>query len=92
MGFTCPICLDITIKFSNPAGINAPGGIGAIERSLFACSKYPVATVLLLSLLSNGFSVLTSSRPGNDGGLRISYATLGAFMKYPKESLPKKPT
>ena len=41
---------------------------------------------------ANGFSVLTSSRPGNDGGLRISYATLGAFMKYPKESLPKKPT
>ena len=26
------------------------------------------------------------------GGLRMSYATLGAFMKYPKESLPKKPT
>jgi dGTPase len=41
---------------------------------------------------ANGFSVLTGSRPGNDGGLRISYATLGAFMKYPKESLPKKPT
>ncbi len=41
---------------------------------------------------ANGFSVLTSSRPGIDGGLRITYATLGAFMKYPKESLPKKPT
>ena len=41
---------------------------------------------------ANGFSVLTSSRPGNEGGIRISYATLGAFMKYPKESLPKKPT
>ena len=41
---------------------------------------------------ANGFSVLTSSRPGIEGGLRISYATLGAFMKYPKESLPKKPT
>ncbi len=41
---------------------------------------------------ANGFAVMTSSRPGNDGGLRISYATLGAFMKYPKESLPKKPT
>ena len=41
---------------------------------------------------ANGFSVLTASRPGIDGGLRISYATLGAFMKYPKESLPKKPT
>lgn len=41
---------------------------------------------------ANGFSVLTKTRPGIEGGLRISYATLGAFMKYPKESLPKKPT
>lgn len=41
---------------------------------------------------ANGFSVLTTSRAGAEGGLRISYATLGAFMKYPKESLPKKPT
>lgn len=41
---------------------------------------------------ANGFSVLTSDREGVEGGLRISYATLGAFMKYPKESLPKKPT
>ena len=41
---------------------------------------------------ANGFSVLTSSRPGIEGALRLSYATLGAFMKYPKESLPKKPT
>jgi dGTPase len=41
---------------------------------------------------ANGFTVLTGSRPGIEGGLRISYATLGAFMKYPKESLPKKPT
>lgn len=41
---------------------------------------------------ANGFAVLTATRPGNEGGLRMSYATLGAFMKYPKESLPKKPT
>lgn len=41
---------------------------------------------------ANGFSLLTASRPGIEGGLRISYATLGTFMKYPKESLPKKPT
>jgi dGTPase len=41
---------------------------------------------------ANGFSVLTKTRPGIEGGLRISYSTLGAFMKYPKESLPKKPT
>ena len=41
---------------------------------------------------ANGFSVLTSSRPGIEGSLRLSYATLGAFTKYPKDSLPKKPT
>ncbi|EDP72534.1 putative deoxyguanosinetriphosphate triphosphohydrolase [Flavobacteriales bacterium ALC-1] len=41
---------------------------------------------------ANGFKILTESREGREGGLRLSYATLGAFMKYPKESLPKKPT
>ncbi|MRX64161.1 dGTP triphosphohydrolase [Maribacter luteus] len=41
---------------------------------------------------ANGFKLLTESREGVDGGLRLGYATLGAFMKYPKESLPKKPT
>ncbi len=41
---------------------------------------------------ANGFKILTESRNGVDGGLRLSYATLGAFTKYPKESLPKKPT
>ncbi len=41
---------------------------------------------------ANGYKLLTESRKGVEGGLRLSYATLGAFMKYPKESLPKKPT
>ncbi|MBT0607816.1 deoxyguanosinetriphosphate triphosphohydrolase [Aequorivita echinoideorum] len=41
---------------------------------------------------ANGFKILTETRNGVEGGLRLSYATLGAFMKYPKESLPKKPT
>ncbi|MBV1923718.1 MAG: deoxyguanosinetriphosphate triphosphohydrolase [Flavobacteriaceae bacterium] len=41
---------------------------------------------------ANGFKILTESKNGVTGGLRLSYATLGAFMKYPKESLPKKPT
>ncbi len=41
---------------------------------------------------ANGFKILTESRKGREGGLRLSYATLGTFMKYPKESLPKKPT
>ncbi len=41
---------------------------------------------------ANGFKILTETRNGVTGGLRLSFATLGAFMKYPKESLPKKPT
>ncbi|RYZ78330.1 MAG: dNTP triphosphohydrolase [Proteobacteria bacterium] len=41
---------------------------------------------------ANGFSVLTTSREGIEGGQRLTFATLGAFMKYPKESLPKKPS
>ncbi|RAJ15033.1 dGTP triphosphohydrolase [Olleya aquimaris] len=41
---------------------------------------------------ANGFKIVTQSRAGREGGLRLSYATLGAFTKYPKESLPKKPT
>ncbi|SDB59270.1 dGTPase [Flavobacteriaceae bacterium MAR_2010_188] len=41
---------------------------------------------------ANGFKILTENRPGVEGGLRLSYATLGTFMKYPKESLPVKPT
>ena len=41
---------------------------------------------------ANGFKIVTQNRVGREGGLRLSYATLGAFIKYPKESLPKKPT
>ncbi|WP_147678882.1 deoxyguanosinetriphosphate triphosphohydrolase [Algibacter pacificus] len=41
---------------------------------------------------ANGFRILTEDRVGRLGGLRLCYATLGAFMKYPKESLPKKPS
>ena len=41
---------------------------------------------------ANGFKILSETRKGVEGGLRLSYATLGAFMKYPKESLPKKPS
>jgi len=41
---------------------------------------------------ANGFKILTETKNGIEGGLRLSYATLGAFMKYPKESLPKKPS
>ena len=41
---------------------------------------------------ANGFKILTETKNNMQGGLRLSYATLGAFMKYPKESLPKKPS
>ncbi|MDX1783885.1 MAG: dNTP triphosphohydrolase, partial [Aequorivita vladivostokensis] len=41
---------------------------------------------------ANGFKILTESKNGVEGGLRLTFATLGAFMKYPKQSLPKKPT
>ena len=40
---------------------------------------------------AHGFHLLTASREGVPGGLRLSYATLGAFMKYPKASLPFRP-
>jgi dGTPase len=40
---------------------------------------------------ANGFKILTESVNNIEGGLRLSYATLGTFIKYPKESLPKKP-
>lgn len=41
---------------------------------------------------ANGFRLLTENRKGVIGGLRMSYATLGAFMKYPKLSIPIKKT
>lgn len=41
---------------------------------------------------ANGFKILTQDLKGRPGGLRLSYATLGAFTKYPKASLPKRPS
>lgn len=41
---------------------------------------------------ANGFKLLTQTRDGVKDGLRLTFATLGAFTKYPKESLPHKPT
>lgn len=41
---------------------------------------------------ANGFKLLTQTKNGVRDGLRLTYATLGAFTKYPKESLPHKPT
>ncbi len=41
---------------------------------------------------ANGLKILMQTREGIPGGLRLSYATLGAFTKYPKASLPHRPT
>lgn len=41
---------------------------------------------------ANGFKLLTQTKNGVKDGLRLTYATLGAFTKYPKESLPHKPS
>ena len=41
---------------------------------------------------ANGFKILSETVNNIKGGLRLSYATLGAFIKYPKESLPKRPS
>ena len=41
---------------------------------------------------ANGFKIVSQSVEGAPGGLRLSAATLGAYMKYPKASLPHKPT
>lgn len=41
---------------------------------------------------ANGFKLLTETKDGVIDGLRLSYAVLGAFVKYPKESLPHKPS
>ncbi len=35
---------------------------------------------------ANGFKLLNESKHGTVGGLRLSYATLGAFTKYPRTS------
>ena len=65
-------------------------GKGAIFKSYFTDKEYQ--DLCDFEGNANGFKILTESRIGREGGLRLSYATLGAFMKYPKESLPKKPT
>lgn len=38
---------------------------------------------------ANGFRMLTNPGNSRPGGNRLTFATLGAFTKYPKESLPR---
>ncbi|NHF60415.1 dNTP triphosphohydrolase [Flavobacteriaceae bacterium TP-CH-4] len=65
-------------------------GMGQQYQSVLSQKEYQ--DIIDFEGNANGFKLLTESREGVDGGLRLSFATLGAFMKYPKESLPKKPT
>ncbi len=65
-------------------------GLGAKYESELSLKEYQ--DLVDFEGNANGFKLLAESRVGVPGGLRLSYATLGAFMKYPKESLPKKPT
>ena len=39
---------------------------------------------------ANGFKIISENKIGIPGGLRLSYATLGAFTKYPKGSTSNK--
>ena len=36
---------------------------------------------------ANGFKIISENKAGIKGGLRLSYATLGAFTKYPRPSI-----
>ena len=36
---------------------------------------------------ANGFKIISENKAGIKGGLRLSYATLGAFTKYPRKSV-----
>ena len=65
-------------------------GNGSKYKELIAAKEYQ--DIIDFEGNANGLKLLTETRKGVDGGLRLSYATLGVFMKYPKESLPKKPT
>jgi dGTPase len=38
---------------------------------------------------ANGFRTVVNTNTGDEGGLRLTYAVLAAFTKYPKESAPK---
>jgi len=65
-------------------------GNGAQYKQLLTAKEYQ--DLIDFEGNANGLKILTENREGIQGGLRLSYATLGAFIKYPKESLPKKPT
>ncbi|MGB3150859.1 MAG: dNTP triphosphohydrolase [Maribacter sp.] len=65
-------------------------GNGKVFKSQLSTKEYQ--DIIDFEGNANGFKLMTQDRAGVSGGLRLSNATLGSFMKYPKESLPKKPT
>ncbi len=65
-------------------------GVGAKYKEALTAKEYQ--DLISFEGNANGFRILNETKDGVSGGLRLSYATLGAFMKYPKESLPIKPT
>jgi len=65
-------------------------GEGKIYQKSLSDKEYQ--DIIDFEVNANGFKLLAASKEGVQGGLRLSYGTLGAFMKYPKESLPKKPS
>ena len=65
-------------------------GKGAVFKNQLTTKQYKDLTHFEGN--ANGLKILMESRKGIPGGLRLSYATLGAFTKYPKASLPHKPT
>lgn len=65
-------------------------GPGSHYKNSLAAEEYQ--DLIAFEGNANGFKVVTESREGVPGGLRLSYATLGAFTKYPKASLPQKPS
>jgi len=65
-------------------------GPGAIHKSKLSALQYQ--DLCMFEGNANGFKIVSQSMEGSPGGLRLSAATLGAYMKYPKASLPHKPT
>ncbi|MDH3699470.1 MAG: dNTP triphosphohydrolase [Flavobacteriaceae bacterium] len=62
-------------------------GIGAAYRTVLNELEY--ADLVRFEGNANGFKILTETINGVTGGLRLSYSTLGAFIKYPKGSSAK---
>ncbi len=78
-----------------PFGHSGEKAIGAFfergkgQRFKSEISDWAFQDLLKFEGNANGFKLLTETKNGSFGGLRLSYATLGAFTKYPRTSFPK---